>query len=156
MTYDKLRKRYLKKHKKLKEPRQGFSSLHNSLWLAYSMGIVRGFTDLGTYVDKPGSHGWNDAKRMAAAFDLGRKDRFLFRGWNYIKARRLVRLYVKHHEALGIEYVILGMKIWSRREWKENRGPKAWSKELGWHRYQGDTSHMFHVHVEGQIAHQEV
>lgn len=154
MTYQQLLKRYKKKHKQLKQPRQGWDSLHPSLHLAYSMGIVRKFTDLGTYVNKSGDHGWDDRNRMAAAFDLGRKDRFLFRGWNYLKARRLVKLYVKHHKALGIEYVILGMRIWSRSWLNAKKKPKAWSVELGWHEYQGDTSHMFHIHVSGSIAHE--
>jgi hypothetical protein len=149
MTYDKLRQRYLKAHGKLKEPRQGFSSLHPSLWLAYSMGIVRGFTDLGTYVNKSGDHGWDDVHRQALAFDLGRKDRFLNRGYNYVKARRLAKLYVRNHKALSINYVILGMRIWSRSWDKARQGPKAWNPELGWHRYDGDTSHMFHLHVSG-------
>ena len=153
MTYDQLRKRYLKKHKKLVQPRQGWGSLHASLWLAYSLGRVRGFTDLGTYVNKSGDHGWDDRRNMAAAFDLGRKDRFLNRGWNYAKARRLVKLYVKHHKALEIEYVILGMRIWSRSWLNSKKKPKAWSVELGWHEYQGDTSHMFHIHVSGAVAH---
>ena len=139
-TREELTRRYRRKHGDLVQPRQGWESLHSSLWLAYSMGRVRGFTDLGTYVDKPGDHGWDDARRMAAAFDLGRNDRFLFRGWNYLKARRLVRLYVRHHEALDIEYVILGMRIWSRTH--------------GWHRLTtDDRSHMFHIHVSGSIAH---
>ena len=145
MTYGELRRRYLRKHKHFVEPRQGFDSLHESLHLAYSMGRKRGFTDLGTYVNKPGDHGWDDRRRMALAFDLGRKDRFLNRGWNYLKARRLCKLYVKHHKALNIEYVILGMRIWSR--WGAT--VKAWDKDNGWHPYGGDTSHMFHIHVSG-------
>ena len=134
MTYDQLFRRYRKKHGKLVEPRQGFDSLHKSLHLAYSMGRVRGFTDLGTYVDKPGDHGVGPP---CYAFDLGRKDRFLFKGWDYLKARRLALLYVKEHEALGINYVILGQRIWSR------------SKPY-WHPLTtGDTSHSFHLHVSG-------
>ena len=148
-SYNELRRRYLKRHRKLIEPRQGFDSLHSSLWLAYSMGIARKFTDLGTYVDKAGDHGWDDRRRMSLAFDLGRKDRFFNRGWNYLNARRLVLLYVKHHKALSINYVILGMRIWSRSWAKAKKGPKAWSPDRGWHEYTGDTSHMFHIHVSG-------
>ncbi len=44
---------------------------------------MRGFTDLGTYVNKPGDHGIGPP---CFAFDLGRKDRFLFKGWDYLKA----------------------------------------------------------------------
>jgi len=68
IPYPELLARYRKRHGKLVEPVQGFGSLHNSLHLAYSMGRQRGFTDLGTYVNKPGDHGWNDKERMAAAF----------------------------------------------------------------------------------------
>jgi hypothetical protein len=138
--YPELLARYRKKHGKLVEPVQGFGSLHGSLHLAYSMGRQRGFTDLGTYVNKPGDHGWNDKDRMAAAFDLGREDRFLFKGWNYVKARRLAKLYVREHRSLGIEYVILGRRIWSRTN--------------GWHSYTHDSSHDFHIHVSGHVAHQ--
>lgn len=141
MTYAQLFERYKRKHKRLVEPVQGFDSLHESLWLAYSMGRRRGFTDLGTYVNKPGDHGWDDADRMAAAFDLGRKDRFLFKGWGYIKARRLVQLYVKYNKPLAIEYVILGNRIWSRTN--------------GWQPFTRDTSHSFHIHVSGAVAHGE-
>lgn len=151
--YGVLLRRYIKKHKRLVEPRQGWGSLHPSLRLAYSMGRQRGFTDLGTYANKAGDHGWDDRHRMGLAFDLGRKDRFLFRGWNYLKARNLAKLYVKEHKALGINYVILGMRIWSRSWARARRGPKAWSPDRGWHRYQGDTSHMFHVHVSGVDPH---
>jgi len=139
-TYPELLNRYKKKHGKFKEPRQGWSSLHHSLQLAYSMGIVRGFTDLGTYVNKPGDHGWDDANEMAAAFDLGRKDRFLFKGWGYIKARRLAKLLWENHIALGIEYIILGKKIISR-------------EHPTWQPFTRDSSHMFHIHVSGHIAH---
>ena len=134
-TYRTLLRRYLKKHKRLVQPRQGWGSLHSSLHLAYSMAIQRGFTDLGTYVNKPGDHGWDDERRMALAFDIGRKDRFKFKGWQYLKAQALFWLYVKNHKALNIEYVILGMKIWSR-----NNGLRL---------YGGDRSHMFHIHVSG-------
>lgn len=133
MTYGELLRLYKLKHVKLVEPKQGFHSLDASLWLAYSMGRKRGFTDLGTYANKPGDHGtW-----PAFAFDLGRKDRFLFKGWGYIKARNLAKLYVDEHKALNIEYVILGRKIWSR-------------SRPYWHALTtGDTSHDFHIHVSG-------
>lgn len=133
-TYAELLARYRDKHGPLVEPRQGWQSLSKSLWLAYSMGRWRGFTDLGTYVDKPGDHGIGPP---CYAFDLGRKDRFLFKGWGYLKARRLAQLYVKEHDALNINYVILGRRIWSR------------SKPY-WHPLTtGDTSHDFHIHVSG-------
>lgn len=115
-------------------PRQGWSSLSKSLHLAYSMGRQRGFTDLGTYANKPGDHGIGPP---CYAFDLGRKDRFYNRGWNYLKARRLAKLYVAEHDALHINYVILGRRIWSR-------------ERPYWHPLTtGDTSHDFHIHVSG-------
>lgn len=129
MTYQELLRRYIKSHKALVRPNQGWSSLHKNLWLAYSMGRKRGFTDLGTYANKPGDHGYWPAR----AFDLGRRNRFYNKGWNYLVARRLFKHLVKHHKALGIDYVILGMWIWSRRN--------------GFRRYNGDTSHMYHLHV---------
>ena len=143
MTYAELFRRYRAKHGKLVEPRQGFDSLDSDLWLAYSLGRKRGFTDLGTYVNKPGDHGVGPP---ALAFDLGRKNRFFFRGWNYLVARRLAKLYVKEYRALSIEYVILGRRIWSR--WGANQ--KRWDAENGWHPLtSGDTSHDFHIHVSG-------
>jgi hypothetical protein len=133
-TYSELLARYRARHGKLVEPRQGWDSLSKTLWLAYSMGRKRGFTDLGTYVDKPGDHGIGPP---CYAFDLGRKDRFLFKGWDYLKARRLAKLYVAEHDALHINYVILGRKIWSR-------------ERPYWHPLTtGDTSHDFHLHVSG-------
>lgn len=132
-SYATLLARYREKHRRLVEPAQGFESLHPNLWLAYSMGRRRGFTDLGTYANKPGDHG----KWPALAFDLGRKNRFFNLGWRYVTARRLCRLYVEHHDALNINYVILGRRIWSRSR-------PYWHK-LG----TGDTSHDWHIHVSG-------
>jgi len=121
----------------LVKPRQGWGSLHKSLWKAYSIGINRGYTDLGTYVDKPGDHGIGPP---CYAFDLGRKDRFYNKGWSYLKARRLAKFYVEHHLALNIEYVILGQRVWSR-------------ERPYWHPLTtGDTSHAFHIHVSGHQA----
>ncbi len=117
----------------LVEPRQGFESLDDKLWRSYAIGRRRGFTDLGTYANKPGDHGhW-----PSRAFDLGDKNRFFSKGWGYIKARRLANHYVRHHKDLDINYVILGRRIWSR----------SWGK---WHPLTtGDTSHDFHIHVSG-------
>lgn len=139
MTYTQLLDRYLRKHKRLVEPRQGFGSLHSSLHLAYSMGRKRGFTDLGTYVDKPLDHGWNDKLRMSRAFDLGRADKtFWQRQWGQLMTWRYVRLLIKEHVALGIDYVIYRDKIWSRRR--------------GWHYYGPDRSHFWHIHVSGSVG----
>lgn len=132
MTYMELLTRYKEKHGKLVEPQQGFKSLHEDLWLAYSMGRKRGFTDLGTHALKAGDHGfW-----PAWAFDLGRKNRFYNLGWNYLVARKLALLYWEHHEALHINYVILGRRIISR-------------KHPTWRPYERDSSHDWHIHVSG-------
>ena len=48
MTRAQLAAAYKAKHGALVEPVQGFDSLAKILWLAYSMGRQRGFTDLGT------------------------------------------------------------------------------------------------------------
>lgn len=140
MTYPELLARYRKRHGSLVQPVQGFNSLHPSLHLAYSLGRVRGFTDLGTYVAKPLDHGGypNPPPHPPAwAFDLGRRDHFLYKGWDYLKARRLARLYWREHEALNIEYVLLGHKAISRErpEWHYFTDP--------------DGSHAFHIHVSG-------
>lgn len=127
-----IRQTYLKKHKKLVEPKQGFRSLDPSLHLAYSIARVRGYTDLGTYANKPGDHG----KWPALAFDIGRKDRFYNKGWNYLKARRLARFYWKNRNELAINYVILGNKIISRQY-------------PYWRPFTRDTSHFWHIHVSG-------
>jgi hypothetical protein len=103
------------------------------------MGRRRSFTDLGTFVNKPGDHGWLPKQRMARAFDLGRKNRFFNKGWNYLVARNLAKLYWEHHQALGIDYVILGDKIISRAH-------------PFWRYYGPDKSHFFHIHVSGYIG----
>lgn len=131
--YGELIRRYRNKHRHLVEPNQGFESLHDSLWLAYSMSRKRSFTDLGTYARKPGDHG----KWPAMAFDLGRKGwrgRF---GWNWLYARRWANYLWKEHRALNIEYVIVGRKVISR-------------SRPYWHKLTtGDTSHDYHIHVSG-------
>jgi len=139
MTRAQLAAAYKAKHGALVEPVQGFDSLAKILWLPYSMGRQRGFTDLGTYVAKALDHGGTDTHRgpPAWAFDLGRKDRFLFKGWDYLKARALAKFYWENHRALGIEYVILGHKIISRNN-------------PTWHFYADPSgSHSFHIHVSG-------
>ncbi len=140
MTHAELLARYRKRHGDLVKPVQGFDSLHPKLHLAYSLGRVRGYTDLGTYVAKPLDHGGfpNPPPHPPAyAFDLGRKDRFLFKGWNYLKARRLARFYWRERDALNIAYVILGHRIISR-------------ERPSWHYFaDDDDTHAFHIHVSG-------
>jgi hypothetical protein len=138
-TYKELLARYAKEHGGLVEPRQGWGSLHKSMWLAYSMGRKRGYTDLGTYVDKPLDHGWDDVHRMARAYDLGRRSpKFWQRAFGQKAARAYLQLLIDNHEALGIDYVIYRDKIWSRAH--------------GWHYYGPDKSHFWHIHVSGSVG----
>ena len=137
-SYGQLLFAYLKKHNHLVEPRQGFHSLAPELHLAYSMARKRGYTDLGTYVNKPLDHGGhpNDRGMPAWAFDLGRKDGFFWtRPWGVLMARRFVGFLIKNHKALNIEYVIFRDGIWSRKN--------------GWRYYGPDRSHFWHIHVSG-------
>lgn len=139
LTRAQLLAQYRAKHGALKKPRQGWDSLAKILWLPYSMGIARGFTDLGTYVAKALDHGGTDTHRgpPAWAFDLGRKNRFLFKGWDYLVARRFAKLLWANHRALGIEYIILGNKIISR-------------KHPSWQPFaDAGGTHSFHIHVSG-------
>jgi hypothetical protein len=134
MTYADLLLRYRKKHGKLVAP----DSLQPALHLAFSMGMKRGFTNLGTYANKPGDHGYYPSW----AFDLGRKNRFFFKGWDYLVARRFALFLWENHLALHIEYVILGRRIISRSRpyWHALNDP---------HDPTPDTSHDFHIHVSG-------
>lgn len=142
LSYAELLKRYKKKHGHFVMPNQGFGSLDGSLWLAYSMGRRRGFTDLGTFVNKGGDHGWDVPARRARAFDLGRTNRFFFKGFNYLVARRYCYLLAKNADALGIRYVILGDRIW-------HRNSRRWEY---FDNYSHDKSHDFHIHVSGQVG----
>ncbi|RDI73321.1 hypothetical protein Gocc_2921 [Gaiella occulta] len=114
------------------EPRQGFGSLHESLWEAYSIGRRMGLTDLGTYNPDsrlPGGGKSDHAFLPAYAFDLGFTPAT---GYQHPVARRFFREMVGR---LEVNYVIVGNKIWSR--------------ELGEHHYtQG--GHEGHVHVSGR------
>lgn len=140
MTYQQLLAQYKARHGKLVEPRQGFDSLNESLWLAYSLGIKRGYYDVGTYANKPGDHSWGDRHGKpgtALAFDIRRKGWLGRFGWGYRNARKLARFYWEHHEALNINYVIVGRELISR-------------SRPYWHPLTtGDTSHDWHLHVSG-------
>jgi hypothetical protein len=134
MTYAELLERYLAKHGALLRP----VSLQPSLHLAYSMAMKRSFTNLGTYNPRstlPGGGKSDHAYYPAWAFDLGRPGWRGLWGFGYLAARRLANLYVEHAYALGIEYVIVGRRIWSRTN--------------GWRAYNADRSHDWHVHVSG-------
>lgn len=134
MGYKQLLNAYREKHGyRFKEPRQGLNSLHPTLHLAFSLGIARGYYDVGTYANKPGDHG----KYPAWAFDLRRKGWVAWIGWGRRNAQKLANFYWENHEALNINYVIVGDEVISR------------SKPY-WHPLTtGDTSHRWHIHVSG-------
>jgi len=142
MTHEALRKQYLAKHKTLVRPRQGWTSLHSKLWLAYSMVAKRGYYDVGTYANKPGDHSWgnrNGAPGLALAFDMRRKSWVSRLGWGFRNARKTAEWLWENHVALNIDYVIVGRQIISR------------SKPY-WHPLTtGDTSHDWHIHVSGYV-----
>lgn len=96
----------------LVEPRQGFDSLHKSLWDIYSVGRRMGMFDLGT---------WNPASTLpsggpsdhsvypAYAFDLGIDPDS---GYAHPTGRAFFHICMTRPE---VEYVILGNKIGFRR-----------------------------------------
>lgn len=120
----------------LVEPHQGFNSLHESLWQAYSLGRRMGLNDgpglaSGTYnaaSTLPSGAKSDHAYNPAWAFDL---DIGPDTGWQNLPARAFFEAMVSRSE---VEYVILGNKIWSR--------------SLGLHAYSGG-GHENHVHVSG-------
>jgi hypothetical protein len=140
-TYGQLLTRYRARYGKLVIPKQGASSLHPSLGLAYSMSIKRSFYDVGTYARKPGDHSWGDRNGrpgMALAFDIRRRYWLGRFGWAWRYAKKWAQYLWDNHEALNIEYVIIGSQVISR------------SKPY-WHPLsnQSDTSHYWHIHVSG-------
>lgn len=134
MTYSQLLDRHRKKHGKLLRP----PSLQPSLHLAYSMAMKRSFRDLGTYNPRstlPGGGKSDHAYYPAWAFDLGRPGWRGLWGFGFVAANRFANLLAANAYALGIEYVIVGRRIWSRSK--------------GWHAYDADRSHDWHIHVSG-------
>lgn len=116
---------------KLVEPRQGWNSLHRSLWEPYSIGRNMGLSDLGTYnpASRLPSGGPSDhAAYPAMAYDLGVYPSI---GYKHPVARKYFDMMVGRPE---IEYIILGNKIWS--------------KSRGLHEYHSG-GHENHVHVSG-------
>lgn len=115
----------------LVKPKQGFNSLHRSLWETYSMGRNLGMSDLGTY--NPGSRlpsgGRSDhAVYPSKAFDLGVSPPI---GYSHPVAKKYFHAIIGRPE---IEYVILGNKIWTRSQ--------------GIHTYHSG-GHDNHIHVSG-------
>ncbi len=113
------------------EPRQGFESLHRSLWEAYSIGRRAGLSDLGTFNPDsrlPSGRPSDHAVYPAFAFDLGFDPDT---GWANEQARRVAL-------ALGgrpeIEYVILGNRI---------------HIDGGWRSYSSG-GHFNHLHASGR------
>lgn len=130
MTYAQLLAAWRKKY-----PRRKFdqpASLHWTLHLAWNMALVRSFYSVGFYADKPLDHGYYPARAM----DLRRKGWVGAFGFGFVAAKLFASLLWKHHEALNVDYVIVGQKIISR------------SKPY-WHAYGGDKSHHWHIHVSG-------
>lgn len=139
-TYATLLAQYRQKHGKLVEPVQGWDSLHSNLWLAYSSVIKRGYYDVGTYANKPGDHSWGDRHSRpgtALAFDMRRQGWLGRFGWGFLNAKKTAQWLWDNHEALHINYVIVGRQLISR-------------EKPYWHPLTtGDTSHDWHIHVSG-------
>lgn len=135
MTYQQLLARYRAKHGPLYRP----ASLQPALHLAYSLAMVRSFTNLGTYNPAsrlPSGRPSDHSVYPAWAFDLGRPGWRGLYGFGYLAARRYANLLADNADALNIEYVIVGRRIWSRSR--------------GWQPYDSDRSHDWHVHVSGR------
>ena len=127
-TYAQLLDRYRKAHGALIRP----ESLHSSLHLAYSMAIHRNYYSVGTYADKPLDHGYYPSR----AFDIRRKGWVGLFGFGFLAANRFAKTLWAEHEALNIDYIIVGRKIISRAR-------------PYWHSYESDHSHDWHIHVSG-------
>lgn len=127
-TYTQLLRRYRDKHGALVAPK----SLHDSLHLAFSMAMKRSYYSVGTYADKPGDHGYYPAR----AFDIRRKGWLGLWGYGFIAANRFAQFLWDNHDALNIDYVIVGRRIVSR-------------ERPYWHSYERDHSHDWHIHVSG-------
>jgi hypothetical protein len=115
----------------LVEPRQGYSSLEQSLWADYALARHMGLSDLGTYNPSstlPGGGKSDHAYYPARAFDAGFSPPI---GYAHPIARAFFEAMVGRPE---VGYVILGNVIWSR--------------ERGRHAYTAG-GHAGHVHVSG-------
>jgi len=114
------------------EPRQGFDSLHRSLWDIYSVGRRLDLFDLGTYnpdSNLPSGNPSDHAVYPAYAFDLGINPDI---GFEHDLARSFFYIALKRPE---IEYVILGNRIGYRR--------------TGLVSYYGYGGHENHAHCSG-------
>lgn len=116
------------------EPRQGWGSLHKSLWSIFSLGRNMDLSDLGTYNPSstlPSGGPSDHAVWPAMAFDLGVEPDT---GYANSVGRAYFHICMTRPE---VEYVILGDRIWSR--------PRA---DEGVRHYSGG-GHANHVHVSG-------
>ncbi len=113
------------------KPRQGFESLHPSLWAAYTLARRLGMPDLGTYnpsATLPGGGRSDHAYGPPAwAFDVGLAKE---------KGSKIGRFFFRQMvERAEVEYVIFERSIWSRE-----RGLRAYTAG----------GHATHVHVSGR------
>lgn len=116
----------------LVEPKQGWHTLHNSLYQIYSIGRQMGMFDLGTYnpaSDLPSGNPSDHSVYPAYAFDLGIDPDI---GYDHDVGRAYFSICMKRPE---VEYVILGTRIGQRR--------------TGLINYYGYGGHSNHVHVSG-------
>lgn len=128
----------------LVKPWQGFGSLTDDLWRAYTVGRLLGLTDLGTFNRKsvlpkskrPSDHATSrlDGRigEPACAFDLGFTPAV---GYDHPAARKFFHLMVGRPE---ISYVICGDRIWSAD--RADEGVRHYA-------YGG---HEGHVHTSGR------
>ena len=129
---------------KLVKPKQGFGSLTQDLWPAYSIGRDLGLTDVGTFNAQsvlpesrlPSDHATSriDGRigEPACAFDLGFSPAT---GYAHPVARRFFDAMVGRPE---VAYVILGTKIWSAG--RAGEGVRAYMSG----------GHEGHVHTSGR------
>lgn len=116
----------------LVEPRQGWNSLHRSLWPIYSFGRHAGLSDLGTHNPAsrlPSGRPSDHAVLPAYACDLGIDPDT---GWNHPAGRAV---FMKAMADPGVEYVILGNRIGFRSS--------------GSIRSYTSGGHLNHVHISG-------
>jgi hypothetical protein len=131
---DSLLIRYAEDHAEppLVQPKQGWNSLHKSLWPIYSYGRHAGLTDLGTYNPAstlPSGRPSDHAVLPAFACDLGIDPDT---GW-YHPAGRAV--FMKAMSDPAVEYVILGNRIGFRSS--------------GTIRTYTSGGHLNHLHISG-------
>lgn len=110
---------------------EGPASLAQGLWPLFGYALEQGFTNLGTHNAAsrlPGGGMSDHASYPANAFDLG------FSGGGGFKNKKARAMFWFMTKQPGVEYVILGDKIWSR-----SRGLHAYTSG----------GHDTHIHVSG-------